>query len=70
MTEAPSLLFGEDRAEAGYGVEIATPVDRKDCSCGEGTGIAREERRCYDAVAESFFATLKRELAWIHHTKT
>jgi transposase InsO family protein len=26
---------------------------------------------CYDnAVAESFFATLKRELAWIHHTKT
>ena len=26
---------------------------------------------CYDnAVAESFFATLKRELAWIHQTKT
>jgi putative transposase len=26
---------------------------------------------CYDnAVAESFFATLKRELAWIHHSKT
>ena len=26
---------------------------------------------CYDnAAVESFFATLKRELAWIHHTKT
>jgi len=25
---------------------------------------------CYDnAAAEAFFATLKRELAWIHHTK-
>ena len=23
-----------------------------------------------NAAAESFFATLKRELAWIHHTKT
>jgi putative transposase len=26
--------------------------------------------RSINAVAESFFATLKRELAWIHHTKT
>src|SRR5689334_17387377 len=44
-TEACRLLVSEDRAEtAGDGMEVATPVNRQDCSGGEGTGVTGEER--------------------------